>query len=380
MVKTSRITLSLGLAGAWLAAASGGALADELELGVAQGLTGGSAFVGIPVLNAIRMAVDESNSKKELGDSTIKLIVQDTGSDKTQALSVFNKMALQTKALMIMGPTSSGEALTTGPLVNQLKIAQYGMGVSSEIPKSGPFSFKGQMTGEDIISDLATFAADKIKVKTCAVVVDRVNDGYVMQARKGAEVLRAKGIKVVSEDSVVSTDTDFSGLGTKLAGAGIDCIMVSMSADIGANLIVQAKQNGLSDQVKIFAIQAMASPQWVDIGQGAVEGSYIVSDFDPTGGTPESKAFIENYEKRFNIKPTNYSALGYTMTKVVIAAIKKSMPNPDRQKVRDALGATKDFPAIIGNGRYTIDENRFVSYGATMLTVKDGQFRLAEQK
>ena len=84
--------------------------------------------------------------------------------------------------------------------------------------------------------------------------------------------------------------------------------------------------------------------------------------------------------KNCNIKPTNYSAHGYTMTKVVIAAIKKSMPNPDRQKVRDALGATKDFPTIIGNGKYTIDENRFVSYGATMLTVKDGQFRLAEHR
>ena len=46
-----------------------------------------------------------------LGANKLKVLIEDTGSDKTQAISLINRFSARDKALMVLGPSSSFEGV-----------------------------------------------------------------------------------------------------------------------------------------------------------------------------------------------------------------------------------------------------------------------------
>jgi branched-chain amino acid transport system substrate-binding protein len=73
----------------------------------------------------------------------------------------------------------------------------------------------------------------------------------------------------------------------------------------------------------------------------------------------------------------NWTGVGYTMMYLIATAIRNAGPNADRDAIRQALTDVKDTPVLLGSGKYSFDANRDASYGATLITVKDGKFVLA---
>ena len=47
-------------------------------------------------------------------------------------------------------------------------------------------------------------------------------------------------------------------------------------------------------------------------------------------------------------------------------------------KLRDAMEKIKDLPTVLGDGKFTMGQNRAPGYGAAILTVKNGKFVLAQ--
>jgi branched-chain amino acid transport system substrate-binding protein len=119
---------------------------------------------------------------------------------------------------------------------------------------------------------------------------------------------------------------------------------------------------------------ALASAQLVKIGGPAVEGVIFNSDWVPGGASPSAKALAATYKKAKGVEVDNWISLGYTYMYVIANAIKTAGPNPTREGVRDAIAKTRDFPVVVGEGKYTLDENRFPKYGISILTVKNGVF------
>jgi branched-chain amino acid transport system substrate-binding protein len=362
------------VAGLTLCGAVGSAVAAEYMIGIVAGTTGPAAWAGQPIANGALLAIDDVNKSGMLGTDTLTAEVQDTGSAKAQALTIVNRYAFSTKSLLIFGPTSAYEALTTAPVATKREIPQFAVSLLPAVAEVSPWSFIGGVDARKLTADLAKFGIAKLGVKRCALVYGRDNDGFVALAAAVREVFEQAGLEI-SEDTIVGSDSDFLGLATKIAGQKPDCVFIITAPDQGANIAVQAKQAGLSDDVKILGVQSMAAPAWTDIGGSAVEGSYVEVEWNPSGLNEEARAFIDNYTKRYGIKPTNYSALAYQMMKAVAAAIKTAGPNPTRASVRDALAKTPKMKAILGQGIYGIDANRRGEFDGVLLQVVQGQWR-----
>jgi branched-chain amino acid transport system substrate-binding protein len=85
---------------------------------------------------------------------------------------------------------------------------------------------------------------------------------------------------------------------------------------------------------------------------------------------------VENYHKRYHDKtPDTMAALGYDSALVLADALKRA-GTTEGAKLRDALAATKDFPAV--TGKITINENRDATKSAVILQVKGGKFEYLE--
>ncbi|MGO4677911.1 ABC transporter substrate-binding protein [Bosea sp. 2YAB26] len=374
MTTFARLTLAslLALGGAGYARM---ATAQEILVGVPTASTGIFSFAAVPGRNGILAAIEEVNTSGELGPIKLKAQVEDTASDKNQATTIVSRLVQNEKIAAILGPTSSVEAFAALPVAQQAKVPVFST-ASADVTSVGDWVYKATATPVTIMEALAVSALDRLKPAKVAYVFNRDNDAYIAQKNGVKTLFEAKGVKTVAEETIVGGDTDFTALATKLASLDIDTLLVSTTAEVSANIIIQAKQAGLSPKVRIIGTPSMASQQFLKVGGAAVEGTIFVADYFLESDSPQNKIFRENYKKQFNIEPDVFAAIGYNQLKVTAAAIKESAPKYDRESIRAAAAKIADLPTILGNGKLTITEKRTPEYGGFVITVKDGAFKL----
>jgi branched-chain amino acid transport system substrate-binding protein len=342
---------------------AGVAFAEEYVVAAELALTGTYAWVGVPSRDGMLIGLDEVNRSGMLGASKIKLIIEDTASDKRQAITLLNRFEARDKALLVLGPSSSTEGLAIAPVANDLKIH-----------KSGIWAYKTPASPSVIIGAAARYAVDKLSIKTVALVFGRDNDGQVGQKNVALNYFKSHGVKILAEESVLTTDTDYLALLTKITSLNPEAMFLALTGEQAANFIVQARQGGIDPRTRFIGVPNMGADQFINIGGKAVEGAVFVADYFPGQQSAENQRFAQAYEPKHGRRPDNGAALGYTAIKIAAAAIKAAGPNPTRDSIREALKRIRDLPVILGTGQFSFDENRGANYEGIMLTVKDGKF------
>lgn len=350
----------------------------ELKVGVFNSLTGPIAFGGIPIQNAMLMALEEANEQGLPGGAKFKVVVADDGSDKGQAINIASQFSTRDNVLMILGPTTSPQALASAPVANEHGVPMFSIGSANAILQAGPWSYKVQSFADQIMGHLGKFLVEKQGVKRVTLVFDQSNEGYISQTNALRDYFKGAGVEIVSDEPILATESNFMALATKLTNQDTDAVFIATPPEQAANLIIQLRQAGMDPSVKFTGPSALSSESFIQTGGSAVEGTYIVSDYSPLNPSELNQAFIKGYQERYKVMPDNWAAMGYTLAQLAVQAVRNAGPDPDRARIRDEIGMLADVPVVIGDGIWNIDENRHPSYGAAVLTVKDGKFALAQ--
>ncbi len=365
------------LTGALLLATSGFASAQagkEIPVGVFNGLTGTYAYGGVPIQNGIRLALDEANKKGLPGGAKFKIIEGDSAGDKAQAVSLVSQFAKRDQVLMILGPTTSFEALGAAPVANELQVPLFANGSANDILTTGPWAFKVQAFATDIMGFLSKFTMEKLGAKRITLISDQSNDGFVTQKAAFLKEVKAAGAQIVSDESILGSDSNFLALATKVSNQDTDTVFIAAPAEVSANLLIQMRQAGVDPKIRFVGPSTLASLNFIKIGGKAVEGTYIVSDYAPSNPSPMNVAFVEAYNARYKATPDIWAAMGYTIGQLAAQAVQNAGPNPDRTKIRDELGKLNRVPVVIGSGTWSVNSARQPSYGGVLLQVKNGGF------
>lgn len=355
--------------------------AAEFKILALGSLTGPAAFVGVPVANGIRLAVEEINNTNFLGEgNTLSVEFQDDATDRNQALSVINtKIRSDDGILAILGPTTTDVALTTGGLVNEIGIVSFASTSGVGILGSGPYSFIGVEPAVINLPLLVDFAAKKFGMKKCAIISADNNDVHVRNAAVFVEQFEAHGAEVVDHIKVKLADSDFSAAATRVVSRDPDCVAVASHAVASANMVLQLRQAGLPKDVPIFGTVAAASSDFAKtLGKQEGDNVYFIGEWVPGGSDDETRSYSERYQAAYGNTLDNWSPMGYTFTYVLATAIRNAGENPTRESIRDALARTTDVPVIIGSKTFSIDGERLPRYGSLVLTLKEGEFAPAE--
>ena len=374
-----RTLLLSGVALMTLGAATASSAAAEIKMGVMNALTGAYAFGGVPIQNGMKLAITEANDAGVLGAAKIEIVEADSAGDKGQTITLVSKFAQSDNVLMMIGPTTSIEATAGAPVANELKVPMFVIGSSKAILATGPYAAKVQSVGADIMGNLSKYAVAKLGVKRVSLVFDRANDGFVGQKDAFKRLLMDAGVEIVSEEGILSSDTDFLALATKLSGEKIDAFFVAAPTEVGSNVLLQARQGGVPPEVLFLGPSTFASDAFITTAGAASEGAYLVSDYFVGDKGEANQKFVKAYTAKYKVGPDNWAAMGYALATLAIEAIKDAGPNPTREKVKDAMNALRNQPTILGNHTWTMDGGRNPYYGAAVLTVKDGKFELAPQ-
>lgn len=359
--------------GAALIALATPAIAEQPTVVIMQSLTGPAAFMGAGVSEGMAMAFAEANEKAEFGaGKSVRVLVEDDASDRTQALTLITRHANAPEVRMILGPTSGAVAIAGAELGNRLELPIVTLTNNLDIPGAGPWGFISTQPPRQMMSYLADFAADTRKVERCSTVSIKEIEVYVALRAAFEDLVREKGVAVVSSESVSSSDIDFSTLATKIAGQDIDCLFISAMAAQGGNIVRQLREAGLDEKVEIFGMNTFSSPEFTQTGGGATEGVYMLSDWVPGGFNDFSVAFAQNFQAHAGRAPDNWAALGYTIGRVAIEAMKAAGPESGRDAIRDALSATRDVASVIGSGSYSYVDDRSPVSGSNVVQIRNG--------
>lgn len=346
----------------------------DLPVGVFNALTGTYAFGGVPIQNGIKLALDEANRKGLPGGARFRVIEGDSAGDKGQAINLVNQFAKRDRVLMILGPTTSGEALAAAPVANELQVPIFANGSSNDILATGPWAFKVMAYATDIMGYLSKFVMERLKAKRVLLITDQSNDGYVSQKAVFLREIKAAGAQIAGDEQIVSTDSNFLALATKVASQDIDVLFIATPAELAGNLLSQIRQAGLDPKTHVVGPSTLASLNFIKIGGKAVEGVYAISDYSPTNVAPLNAAFVKAYGERHKAMPDVWAALGYSIGTLATHAVQNAGPNPDRQRIRAELAKLNAVPVPIGTGTWSVNSNRQPSYGGVLLQVKNGTF------
>jgi branched-chain amino acid transport system substrate-binding protein len=351
------------------------ALAQEKTIVIMQAQTGPGAFAGAGAAKGAKFAADELIAKGFFAPLKVKVVVEDDGSDRNQTVAAFNRHGRDPDVLMIVGPTIAPTAIAGGAVANELKMPFLPLTNATDTLKTGPYAFIGSQPPPVTMPELGKYVVETAKAKACVLAYHPDNQAYVELRNLIRQAVEPKGVKIVDEAALKQGDTDFSAVSTRFVAAKPDCVLLITNTPVGANLVVQMKQAGLDKSVKLIGQSGLSNPDLVKIGGAAVEGLVFMSDWPPGGGdNPMGKALAENYKKANGVDVDNWIAMGYSFFQVAAHAVKAAGPNPTREGIMQALAKSKDVPIVLGNGKYSYDENRLPHHGAVFLEVKNGQF------
>jgi branched-chain amino acid transport system substrate-binding protein len=147
---------------------------------------------------------------------------------------------------------------------------------------------------------------------------------------------------------------------------------MAMFYEDGAAFLQQRQQMGV--KMPVFATSSLYSPKVIELAGPAANELFLSSTFMKEGSAPNIQAYVKEYTARYKTDPDQFSAQAFDATNIMLEAIVHAGgAGATRQKVRDALAATKDFPGVTGNTTFD-PVTREPSKTLARMQIRDGKF------
>jgi branched-chain amino acid transport system substrate-binding protein len=359
-----------------------GGSSGEIPVGEYSSLTGTTATFGQSTHNAILMAFDEINAAGGVLGKKVRDYVEDDQSKPEEAAIAATKLINQQHVVALLGEVASSRSLAAGP------IAQ-----GAGIPMISPSSTNPRVTKVGTCADkpaqcfvfrvcfidpfqgkvMAKFAANTLKVKRAAILVDVRNDYSVGLQTFFRDNFKQLGGEIVAEQSYSEGDSDFHAQLTQIKAANPEAIYVPGYYTEVGTISRQAKELGIN--VPLLGGDGWDSPRLFEIGGPALNGCYISNHYSVDDPSPQIQKFVKDYRDRYKQTPDALAALGYDAAKILVDAMGRA-GSTDGVKIRDALAQTKDFPGV--TGKITIDADHNAVKPAVVLKIENGKFVYVE--
>lgn len=376
VVLAATVTISLLLAGCNKPAADQpGASGATIKIGEFASLTGKDATFGISSHEGTLMAIEEINAAGGVLGRQLELLTEDNQCKAGETATVVNKLIARDNVVAMLGEVASSRSLEAAPICQANKIPMISpASTNPKVTETGDYIFRVCFIDPFQGTVMANFATRTLQARRVAVFTDVKSDYSKGLAKFFRERFLANGGTIVAELDYNGGDKDFKAQLTAIKAANPDGVFVPGYYTECALISIQARQLGIT--VPLFGGDGWESEKLFEIGGEAIEGNYLSTHYSPAVGSELSQRFVANYKQRWNGKtPDALAACGYDSALVLADAIKRA-GSTDAQKIRDALAATKHFPAV--TGIITINEKRDATKSAVILKITGGKYEYLE--
>ena len=344
----------------------------EALIGANYELTGNVASYGQAALAGGKMAVDEINKAGGINGKKLRIVEVDNKSEPAESGNAATKLVSQNKLIGIVGPATSGCTMAAEPIVTSNKlpvVAPTATAESITVGKDGKtrqFVFRACFIDPFQGKVMASFADNKLKVKTVAIYRDNSSD----YSKGLAEAFKQnyKG-QIVAEEAYLAKDMDFKAGLTKIKAQNPEAIYVPGYYEEVGKIVKQAREIGLD--VPMMGGDGWDSPKLIEIaGKVALNKTYYSSAYSADDTDPSTQKFIKAFKEKYQKDPDFFSMMGYNTVLILSDAYKRA-GSEDGVKIAEAMGKTKDLP--VAGGKLSFDEKHNPIVPALIIEVKDGK-------
>ncbi len=323
--------------------------ADPIKIGVSGPFTGGSASMGVSMRDGVRLAVEEINKAGGVLGRPLQIVERDDEAKNEVGVQVAQELINKEKVVATLGFINTGVALASQRFYQDAEIpvidnVATGSVVTKQfVAPDYDANYVFRIAAHDGIQAamIADQAIGKLGFKKPAILADSTNYGQLGR-QDLVKQLAERGVKPVAEEKFNIGDVDMTAQLLRAKAAGADVILTYA---IGPELAQIA--NGMSKlgwKVPMIGSWTLSMATFIDNAGSNGDGALMPQTFIQVPSTPKRKAFIEAYQKTFNIErmPSPVSAAqGYDSVLVLAAAIKQA-GSTDGKKIRLALEDLKE--------------------------------------
>lgn len=345
---------------------------DKLQIGLTAPLTGDFAEYGDAFRSGALLAIKQANAAGGIHGKQIELVIRDSRGDPKEGVIIAQQFVSNPKILAVVGDFSSPVALAGGPIYNAGKLVNMSpTATHPDVTKVGPFIFRGGATAQSEGGFDARWAVRDLGFKRVALIYLN-DDTYNAFARAYTEVATSLGATIVASEKYVAGEKDYTASLTKIKAANPDILYLGTRWTDGAGITVQARKIGL--QVPLLSSGAVTNQEFLKATGPAAEGFRADTAFFAADPRPAARKFVTEFEAEYHAIPRDFHALAYDTTRMILDAIRRG--GEDRDKIRAALAATKDYDGA--TGVFNFDAERTPIKEFTKLQVIDGKWAIAK--
>ena len=317
-----------------------------LKVGLLMPYTGVFAVVGQDATKGLELYLAKVGMRA--GGRGIQLLKEDEEAKPDVGLAKTKKLVERDQVDVLVGPVTAGLALAMRDYIHgqgiPLIVPVPGISQLTAPPLVSPWIFRVTDTNDMSNFSMGTWIARKTPYRKVVVmasdfVAGRHSAGAFMAA------YRAAGGEIVKEIYAPLNTADFAPYLPQLAGVGADAVYAWFAGADAIRFVKAYREYGLKLPLLGYAslVDDIILPALGDSALGII----TVGHYSATLDTPENRAFVKEYEAKYNALPTRYSEQGYVSAQLIVAAAEGLKGEvSDREKFREALrsAATKIQP------------------------------------
>lgn len=302
------------------------------------------------ILEVVRNRVSDAGGIEIDGQKyDLKILVREIeGNIPEQAVRAVKQLINQENVVAIVGPHYSSDAIPAGGVAEQ-----------SGIPLIAPVSIHPETTADrkyvfrvafldDFQADLmARFCLDDLGVKNAAVLYNAANP----YSRKLAEVFRDtvvwKGGEIVSFESYVTGETDFTPQLERIRQSSPDVLYLPDYFTQATPIAAKTREMGI--EAVLLGVASWDVEKAKNMPR--FEGTYIIEYFTLDMLEKKPGTFVEEYASQYGRYPESGTILTYDAICVLLSAIQHAgSSEPDA--IRDALYDMGPYEGMTGRIDY----------------------------
>ncbi|MEW6261908.1 MAG: ABC transporter substrate-binding protein [Thermodesulfobacteriota bacterium] len=312
--------------------------AEPIALGFHAPMIGPAASDGLSAKIGAELAVEQVNGAGGINGRPLKLIVYDDENQPTQAIPIANKLIGQDKVTIGISGSYSGPTRSVAGIFQEAKIPYVvAYAIHPDITRAGNYIFRTSFLG-DIQGRAGAHLIGKGLGKKRVVMVTLQNDFGQSLAAGFKEVAGKFGLQIVNEYEYSMKDRQFGPLVAKVKDDKPEAIYASGYYFNAGPLVSQLRAAGVT--ALVIGQEGYDSQKFIEIAGAAAEGVIITTSLDRDSEAPETKGFIQAFEKKAGFKADMVAASGHTAVMVAATAL-KATNSTDPKVLRDAIAKTK---------------------------------------
>jgi len=322
--------------------------APPIKLGLLFPYTGPIASVGQDATRGFELHLAKLGNRA--GGREIQLLKEDDEFKPDVGLTKARKLVERDHVDLLVGPVNSAVALALRDYVNRQGVPLViPVAFSKEItsPRNAiPWVFRVIETTDQSNFSMGTWVHKNTPYRKIVVMATDIVSGHDVAGAFRAAFTAAGG-EIVKEIYIPTGTPDVATYVAQLVALGADAVYIFSGGADAIRLVKTYEEYGLKGKLPLLAYNTLVDDILLPAMGDAALGIIAVGTYSAALDTPESRAFVRDYEARYASWPSAHSERGYVAAQLITAAIDLLKGNvSDRSKVRDALvsAVTKILP------------------------------------